>query len=256
MKSKRLSTRKCSALFAASTGIAVCLTGGGAQAAKVTGTIVDTNSAKSVFSGGILYAFGRNAKWLLTSAGGSGRLLFSLYAGAGGTAKENGTANAAHVLFAAHNAGVVVKGTMANGFYDYMRFPSSVASKYVAVQFESGGHACYGWLEVKSTNASGTNIKLGKWGYENTGASIKTLADSVTTQKLSLSNGKVKLHWSNKNEENVARYEVQTKDASGEWKSVDSLVPGEGRYASMVAAGAESRLVVEKVDGGQEVANF
>ena len=95
-------------------------------------------------------------------------------------------------------------------------------------------------------------MTLDQWGYENTGASIHTLAGSVTARKLGLADGREKLVWSNANEEGVARYEVQTKDAAGQWHAVSSEAPGAGMYSMAVPAGAECRVVVEKVDGTAE----
>ena len=84
----------------------------------------------------------------------------------------------------------------------------------------------------------------------------KPLSDSVTTRKLDLSDGRAKLHWANTNEDGVARYEVQAKDASGAWRAVDSSAPGESRYSATVAKDATCRLVVEMVDGKTHEANF
>ena len=65
-----------------------------------------------------------------------------------------------------------------------------------------------------------------------------------------------KLHWTNDNEDGVARYEVQAKDGAGEWAAVDSDVPGEGSYAAKVSADAVCRLVVENIDGSTDEIDF
>ncbi len=251
MKNTALSRRKCSAMLAAGAGVAVCLTGGGAQGAFVTGNIKGVSNTTSVFGvGGSPKAFGGSISWHLNVV--SGRIVFNT-----GTISMSCPLNRTGgpgKYIAMHPAGVTVSNGM--GTFDNVRqVPNSVSDKYIATRFVKGGTR-YGWLHVVSSNGTGTSITIDKWGYENTGASVKTLSESVTTQKLGLSNGQVKLHWTNKNEDGVARYEVQAKDASGAWKAVDSSTPGEGHYAAMVAGGSECRLVVEKVDGATQQINF
>lgn len=246
--------RKCSVLLAAGTGVAVCLTGGGVQSAKVTGNIKASNGGVSAFAAGVkIFAFNYNVSWLMTSAGES-RMRFSLYAPKSG--KLNGTAGAARVFCAAHNAGVTISNGMAHGFFDYQNIPSSVSNKYFAVQFKDDVNARYGWLHVVSSNAEGKSVTLDKWGYENSGASIKTAAESVSTQKLVISGNRVQLRWANKNEDGVARYEVQSQGAAGDWKAVSSNTPGDATYGVSVPQGARCRLVVEMVDGATSTVDF
>jgi hypothetical protein len=66
---------------------------------------------------------------------------------------------------------------------------------------------------------------------------------------LVLTNGQEKLHWSNDSEDGVARYEVQSQDASGAWTAADSDVPGSGSYSTKIDSGKTCRLVVEMTDG-------
>ncbi len=253
MRNTSLSNRKCSAILAAGAGVAVCLTGGGAKAGFVSGSIKGTNGGQSVFAVGhnSLYACSKGAMWNLAyGSGTSNRINFSSQLGGG---QLNGTAGAYAV---AHNAGVAVNAAM-GGFADLRRVPDNVADKFFAVKFGSlGGELRYGWLHVVSSNAGGSSIQIDRWGYENTGATCKTLSESVTTQKLGLSDGHTKVCWTNTNEDGIARYEVQAKDASGAWKAVDSSTPGEGHYAATVAGGSQCRLVVEKVDGATQQINF
>lgn len=245
--------RKCSAALAAGAGAAVCLTGGGpAQAAFVSGPIAVTNGGQTVWAAGdTMWAFGHQASWGFWVSGG-GRIGFSWAAGSGSL---NGTVPGTGVMIAAHSAGVTISAGMANGFADHLKVPSNVVNEYFAVRFKAGGTR-YGWLRAVSSNAGGTSVTIDRWGYDNAGGTCKTLSDSVTTQKLSLSDGRVKLHWSNANEDGVARYQVQTQDALGAWHPTGSETPGEGRYAAVVPQDAVCRLVVEKVDGTAEEIGF
>ena len=243
MKKKQL--RKSSALLAAGAGAAVCLSGGGAQALGVSGNIVESNGKTSFAQGNSLKACNSAARWLLTSLSGSGAFAFSFSAGSGLLNENAG-------YIRTHAAGVTVSAGMSGGFTDLLHIPNGVSDIYFAVEYGFlGGGVRYGWLHVNSTTAN--TISLDKWGYENTGASITTLADSVTTaRKLGLADGRTQLRWTNANEEGVARYEVQAKDASGVWNAVSSEVPGAGMYSIAVPKGAQCRVVVEKVDGTAE----
>jgi hypothetical protein len=142
-------------------------------------------------------------------------------------------------------------------YIDWGFVPHSQSTKYFGVSFPVSLTAYdYGWVGVTSTSANGMSISFNKWAYDNTGAPIMTLADTVTTRKMTLSDGRVKLHWTNANEDGIARYEVQTKDASGAWKAVDSDAPGVGKYGATVAKDAQCKIVVEKVDGTTEEVAF
>lgn len=243
MKDMNSLKRKCSAALAAGAGVAVCLTGGGpVQAVFISGSIAGTNAGVTVFApADSVFAFGSLARWYLNNAGG-GRISFSWFSDPG---VLNGTGVGSYA--AAHGAGITVSAGMPNGFHNLCWVPSSLSDKYFAVQFLSGTR--YGWLHVVSSNAAGGSITIDKWGYENTGGTCKTLLDSVATQTLRLSDGRVQLHWTNANEDGVARYEVQAKDASGAWQALGSEAPGDGHYAAVAAANSECRLIVEKVDG-------
>ncbi len=103
----------------------------------------------------------------------------------------------------AMSADVAIPGTLAFSTAPYLT--AGISDKYFAVKFVDGGPR-YGWLLVEYAN--GTNIKITDWGYQNDGSSIMTLADSIATRKLALADGRTKLHWTNDNENGVARYEV------------------------------------------------
>lgn len=131
------------------------------------------------------------------------------------------------------------------------------ADKFFAIRFRDAGAGNairYGWLHIVSHFAP-QQIQIDTWGYNQTGGNIRTLSDTVTAKKLALSDGRLKLNWTSKNEQGVARYEVQARDAAGQWASLDSDAPGAGRYSTTVAPGVY-RLVVEKVDGTVEVMAF
>ncbi len=246
MNTKKRFNRKCSALLAAGAGAAVCLSGGGAaNAAIVTGNPLGSKLGLTAFPVSYhMRAFTSKVTWSMHNRGGS-LIEFRSFAG---SPLVNGTGGAS---IAMHNADVTIGTGMSNGFGNDLDVPTSVTNKYIAVQFQDGGTR-YGWLRVPTMSNGGKTIHIDLWGYENAGATIKTLAESVVTQQLALSDGRVKLHWTNANEDGVARYEVQSKDASGEWQAVDSDTPGEGHYSATVAKDAQCRLVVEKVDGTTE----
>lgn len=254
MKHTQKSMRKSSALLAAGAGAAVCLTGGGAQAVGVTGSIVNSNGTTNFGPMDFLKACNSLANWFLqvyTNTTSSALYDFAFSCRNGyGMLNQNGS------YARAHNGGVVVSSSMPGGFADYMKIPAGVSNKYFAVRYGNLGGAGvrYGWLHVKSTTAN--TISLDKWGYEFNGGTIKTLADSIKASSLALSDGRVQLHWTNANEEGVARYEVQAKDASGAWNAVSSEVPGAGMYSIAVPAGSTCRVVVEKVDGTTEEIGF
>lgn len=239
---KKHQHRKCSALLAAGAGAAVCLTGGGgAHAAGVSGNIFDSNGKTSFNLGNFLKACTSQASWTLRTPTGA----FGFSWSTGG----QGILNHAGSYIYPHDAGVMVSAGMVNGFADIMKIPNGVSDKYFAVKYQNlGGGVYYGWLHVNSTTAN--TISLDKWGYENTpNAPIHTLAGSISAKKLGLADGRTKLLWSNANEDGVARYEVQAKDASGAWNAVSSEAPGAGMYSIAVPKGAQCRVVVEKVDG-------
>ena len=230
--------RKCSTLLAASASAAVCLTGGHAFAASGTygGKLMDKTGFHSFFSGKIHLAFSNtrlvalksSVTQFLTVATGTIRVL-----GSGSTCK---TLTAANVWFG-------------SGFLPF------VENKYIAIRFNDGGGFKYGWTEFTCNSAA--SCKLYSWSYNNTvGGAIKTLSESVTAKKLPLLDGRTKLVWSNTNEDGIARYEAQTKDASGVWTTVSSDAAGAGSYSATVPAGATYRIVVEKVDGATEEIGF
>lgn len=248
--------RKCSALMAASAGAAVCLTGGG-YAAVVTGKVADLNSGRQTF--------GASSFQVLPAAvGGHARLQSShsttiffysrTFSGVSRAARVVTTAS----YIAALSASISIKNGLPHFSRAYASVPHSVTNKYFGVAYPvSKTEYVYGWLEVKSTNSSGTSISFDKWGYNNApDTPIKTLADSLTTHTLSLSDGRVKLYWANTNEEGIARYEVQKEDASGTWSAVDGEIPGEGHYSAAAPKGSTCRLLVEMLDGATREIRF
>lgn len=252
MKDKSLLRRKCSAVLATGAGAVVCLASGGpAQAVFVSGNLKDSNGGTTSFGpGGSMKAFSSMVMWLLTKVNAS-HLRFSSLSGVG---QLNATTLSAKYA-AVHDPGVTVSTGMAGGFKDLCWVPLNVSNKYFAVRFDFSGNT-YGWIHVVSTDGSGNSIVVDKWGAENDHSPCKTLADSVTTRRLCLSDGRVKLHWANANEEGVARYEVQAQDASGAWNAIDSSAPGEGSYAATTSGDATCRLLVERVDGTSEEMTF
>lgn len=252
MITKTSATRKCSALLAAGAGATVCLTGcGTAHAAFLSGSISASNAGKTVFvAEDHLKAFGSQVEWRLVGAGTN--LDFSFMVG---QPYLHGTATPASVPFEPLNAGVTINTTLGN-WNDHRLAPLGLSNKYAAVRFRVVPTAWFGWLHFVATDAGGASITVDKWGYESTGASCKTLSDSVATQRLGLSDGHIALHWTNANEDGVARYEVQTTNASGAWQAVDSCTPGAGHYAVNVPEDAACRLVVERVDGTSEEVAF
>ena len=277
MKTKKLRNRKCSAVLAAGAGAAMCLGSGefagNADAAVVTGLFKDSNAGGTATGtewkdapNFTAQAFNNaNATWLASLGGGK----IYIGGGGGGTSKQakgvvggtyvqvNGGGGGAHALL---DPGITVNSGMnwlTSVFMTTGTFFSGSTEKYYGVRFttNSGTNWFYGWWHMRYIAASKVQVRA--WGYQNTAdASILTLADSVTTSKLDLTDGQVKLHWTNSNEDGVARYEVQAKDASGEWQAVDSDAPGEGAYAAKVDGDGAYRLVVERVDGETEEVEF
>ena len=246
MKYDKKMLRKCSALATAGMGAAVCLTGTEAHAAFVMGNIAASNGDNTFVAGDAQKCFGSKATWNWMPGV---HVWFSW-----GTAKPNGTKNDFSAYIAMLSAGATISNGIANGWMGSY-IPKNASDKYMAVKFDDGGTR-FGWVHVISTNASGTNIVMDKWGYENAGGICKTLGESVTAKKLGLADGRTKLMWSNANEDGVSRYEAQTKDASGAWTTVSSDAAGAGSYSATVPAGAECRIVVEKVDGATEEIGF
>ncbi len=248
MKAKHLRHRKCSVLLAAGAGAAVCLS---QPHAAVSSGAVNNSFAKSVPFG----VFDNEIN-ISVYTFTSGLIGLQLLGGTSNTAFFHGDGGGSNtVIFKAADADVstlAFPGQTVNIPYG---FP---ASPYLGLKFTIDGAAgtyYYGWIEI--ANATATKLHVGEWGWNNSpGANIKTLADSLTTTKLPLATGLTRLHWTNDNEDGVARYEVQSKDASGAWQAIDSDTPGEGRYTATVAKDAECRLVVEKVDGQSEEVQF
>ena len=250
MKKKTASKRKCSAaLVAGAAGAAVCLSGGNVgHAAFTSGTIFVSNGNNSTFGiGSILLAGNGSIAWFITSS--IGHAAFSALGVA------SGFFNYAGPYLQMHPAGVTVSAGLPPGFNNMCWMPPNVVDGYMALVFQAPGPR-YGWLHVVASDPTGTIMQIDTWGYENAGLPCKTLADSVTTRRLDLADGRVKLHWTNDNEDGVARYEVQTKDGSGAWQAVDSDTPGACRYTATISGDADCRLVVEKVDGETEEIAF
>ncbi len=126
---------------------------------------------------------------------------------------------------------------------------------YAGIRFKKGGVPYYGWLHIESSSFN--HVTVDKWAYKDEASgTIMTLSDSVTTRKTGLTDGRVKLHWTNANEDGVARYEVQAKNAAGTRQALDSDTPGEGRYTAKANGAAECRLVIEQIDGTREEVEF
>ncbi len=255
MKNTSSSKRKCSAMLAAGAGVAVCVTGGGAVYAA-TGNIADSNGGNAVFPATVnMKAFGSLASFNVLLYGGKVAMTGATsrvgYPGVNPTMVPVTVQPYAQML----NGGVAVSAGIPNAFWHVFYIPAGVSNKYLGVTFEVGPNTRYGWIHVVSTTLS--NITFDKWGSNTLDANvINTLSDSVTMHKLDLSDGRAKLHWANTNEDGVARYEVQAKDASGAWRAVDSSAPGESRYSATVAKDATCRLVVEMVDGKTHEVSF
>ncbi len=260
MKAKKLTDRKCSAILAAGAGVAVCLSSG--EASAVQGTLTGT---KANFTA-VYTTTTNHAGTIVLNLSGAPEVKFEvvsyywsassqtfvLNATAANTVRAERTGAGKLELFSVGDS--ISLGDFGNPGVgcDADNLPLG-AKKYVVYYF--GNPKKYGWMEVTASGAN--NISIGQWSFEsNVGDGIKTLAGSITTHKLALSGSSTKLHWTNDNEDGVARYEVQAKDASGEWQAVDSDTPGEGHYAAKVDNDAQCRLVVEKVDGTTEEVEF
>lgn len=249
MKTDTTLFRKCSPALLAATGAAMCITGGG-LARATTGTIKASNAGQSVFgSGDRPDAFGSLAEWWLATTGG---IVYFSERPSIGRPFLNGTLTFGQCDLVFHSAGVMISAGMPHGFNDIRLLVPNVSDKYIAVNFRVGTDERYGWVHVVSTNASATQITMDKWGYNASGGTIETLDESVTVKKLALSGGQVKLHWTNANEQGVARYAVEAQREDGTWAEVDSDTPGAGSYATKVEEGGACRLSVERVDGTTE----
>ncbi len=255
MKPKKSRSRECSAMLAAAAGAVVCLTGGGAVQA-VSGSINASNGRVSfdyssypvfkVFGSRATFSIWTSSSMDIKPIGGNGtELLMSAM-------NTNVRKFAAGAPISSAIGGVWGGAQTSPPHQGHGTLLPPVSDEYFAVRFTDGGIR-YGWVHV--VNATNMMIQLDTWGYDTDG-NITTLSDSVTTRKLPLADGKVKVHWTNANEDGVSRYEVQAKDASGEWQAIDSDTPGEGVYAAKVDNDAECRLVVEMVDGTTEEVEF
>jgi hypothetical protein len=237
-KKNAIANRKCSALLATGVGAAVCLTGG-TQAHAVNGTIAASNGGNSVFGNSTIYLFGNKATATVFFGTivrlGAGSLSFV----------RTGGANISNM-----SASVTVNSLLPAASIAVL---SNTTNKYYGMSFNDSGTK-YGWVEVISY-ASNT-LTLNAWSYNGSGGTIKTLSDSVTTGRLALADGAEKLHWSNDNEDGVARYEVQSQDDSGNWTASNSDVPGSGSYTAKVDSGKTCRLVVEMTDGSTKEIDF
>lgn len=248
MQSSGFPSRKCAAFLTAGVGAAVCLTSSQAFAAFKSGTIAGSNGGRTAFHiNNKLHALDDIVSWKCTTSGGPNLYLIA--------SKGVGRFHVNGAFIEAFDAGVVV-GASLGGFGSGVKIPLSISNKYFAVSFNSGG-THYGWLHVVSTNANGSELIVDRWGYQTTvNATCKTLTDAVSVKKLSLANGQTKLVWGNENEDGVARYEVQSQDAQGNWKTLDSRTPGDGSYSLNTPKDTTCRLVIEGVDGTTEQKNF
>jgi hypothetical protein len=228
--------------------MAVCLNGGTAHAVNGMVSASNGTSSFSVTSFSTLSTFklfGSKVSVQLSYAGFSTAYLKS----AGGTVRFNSSFNNVYV----HSAGFTVTGGLSMGSSVINEI--YVGDKYYAMSFQDSGTKL-GWVHVVQTNAEGTLLVIDQWSYNGSGGTIKTLSDSVTTSRLALTGGQEKLYWSNDNEDGVARYEVQSRDASGAWQAADSDVPGSGSYSAKVDSGKTCRLVVEMTDGSTKKVDF
>lgn len=127
------------------------------------------------------------------------------------------------------------------------------APRYTKVRFDEGGGYKYGWLTLKK-NASLLSVK--EWSYASTpGAAILTQTECLNTFQFSLSNGNLKLGWSNDAEDGVATYIVQQRE-NGAWQEREKWTPGEGCYTLTAPAQYEYRLLIEYIDGSQDSHDF
>jgi hypothetical protein len=212
--------------------------------------MVTGSNAGSMFSATASTVFN-----LFSSKGGVGFYLngtVPAFTDAGGNLMFHKTASGTSIPMAVLSSGVTVSAGL-GAFQSAALNPSGVSNKYYAMSFNDSGTK-YGWVHVVSS--TGNILIMDLWSYNAAGGTIKTLSDSVTTSRLALTGGKEKLHWSNDNEDGVARYEVQSKDASGAWQAADSDVPGSSSYSAKIDSGKTCRLVVEMTDGSTKEIDF
>ena len=244
-------TRKCGPVAGAFAGAALCISAVPVSNAAVqSGNITGSNPA-SVFTFNTTNTFAINlfssraqmsiirqpgAPLFVQSAGGS--LAF----------------NSAGPYVAALNSGVTVSGAMAGGFDINGYVFDNLSGKFLAVGFSDGGNR-FGWVRI-TTPGDQSSFSADLWGFEDTGATIRTADETVSTKVLALSSGKTRLTWTNANEEGVSRYEVQAKGTDGAWSAVDSDTPGAGTYATTLPGDREYRLVLELTDGETTEVDF
>jgi hypothetical protein len=241
--SKKLNAKRVSsALLAAGTGAAVCLTGG-SPAHAANGNILSSN-ATSIF--GTFTNFN-----LFSSKATAYKIIDTLGDGGGGASLS--IAYTGGFYASTFSTGVSITSGLSWAFSAFLQ---SITNKYYGLRFDDSGTTKYGWLHVVDYNAGTDVLQVDTWAYNTLGNSISTLSDSVTTSRLALTDGQEKLHWSNDNEDGVARYEVQSQDASGQWQAADSDVPGSGSYSAKIDSGKTCRLVVEMTDGSTKEIDF
>lgn len=245
MKSKDSFMRKCSPALAAASGMAVCLSGGLAHAVSgvTVKTLVSSGAAQTLLDGKISV---RVSMSFLRLTGGNGTQMARATFGFPWHIATYGAD--------AKCTSLSLAGSWANGTLRVNGVPGG-DNKYVKIRFNDGSGYKYGWSQYKSLG--GGNYQFGAWSYNNTvDGAIKTLADTLATRTLRLSDGGAQLHWSNANEEGVARYVVEMQREDGTWAEVDSDVPGEGSYTAKASGEDTYRLAVEHTDGVTEHIDF
>ncbi len=241
-----------SVLLTTAAGVAACLATTDADAATRLG-IVKKNGAV-VTSGNAQFAYG-NILSLCDAAGAAVKAKFRFngvsfthvtflsyaYVAVGGLATAN---------LRTFSAGQTLPLAGSPAYVGFGFWPTNVDGYYFAVRIGAAAPYTYGWVHVVSSTKDGLPVTIDSWGYNDVaGQPIKTLAESVKTKRLTLSDGSVRLHWSNDNEEGVASYAAQV-ERNGEWTTFGTWPKGEGRYSvKSPETSARCRLVVESIDG-------
>ena len=247
--------RKCAATLAAAAGAAICLSAPTAMA--TSGSFKDTNTNLSVVqTQGFWRLFGSKVRFYVFTSSTRIQIQKVPLTNGGASFLFNETAFPYVKL---HNAGVTVSPGMAGTFSGFASISTNQSDKYIACTFLDGGVTRNAWIHIISSAPGGDSVTIHEWSYNDSldgSGTIKTLSSAIVTKKLALTDGTVKLLWTNKNEDGVARYQIQAKDADGSWRAVDSDAAGDGRYSVKTAPADAYRLVVETIDGATEEVAF
>ncbi len=234
-------SRSSPAILATTAGAAVCLSAVRSDAASGVGNIVESNVKSVTELSGKLRATNVSGNTLYLRPKSAAVTSAFVVKGGGGVLKT-------------YDSGVSCKTKVSTATWNSFAYPGpGGASKYIKIRFKEGGVFKYGWSQFVRQEK---NFLFGAWSYNEAGDPIKTLADCLTAARLPLTDGNVKLHWANLQEDGLAAYRLQKRNAAGAWEDVESFVPGDGTYSAIASGDGNFRILSEQVDGRTTTREF